>query len=193
MTAQQLKSAILQMAVQGKLVSQNPADEPASVLLERIRAEKQSLIKAGKIMGDKKATASDSLPYEKLANPPYELPTSWAWVSLENVCWLDNGNAHNGEKLPYLEARYLRGKKEAISQEFGILLQNGDKVILVDGENSGEVFDINERGYMGSTFRKLKHSQAINIEFLQFFLALHKKTLRENKIGSAIPHLNKKL
>ncbi|MDR0751787.1 MAG: restriction endonuclease subunit S, partial [Christensenellaceae bacterium] len=87
----------------------------------------------------------------------------------------------------------MRGKKEAISQESGILLQNGDKVILVDGENLGEVFDINERGYMGSTFRILKHSQAINNGFLEFFLALQKKKLRENKTGSAIPHLNKKL
>jgi type I restriction enzyme S subunit len=131
--------------------------------------------------------------YEKLENLSHEIPQNWALVSLETVCWLDNGNAHSGEKLPYLEARYLRGNKEAVSQECGTLLQSGDKVILVDGENSGEVFDINERGYMGSTFRILKHSQAINIEFLQFFLTLQKKMLRENKTGSAIPHLNKKL
>ncbi|MDR0751240.1 MAG: restriction endonuclease subunit S [Christensenellaceae bacterium] len=168
------KSKILDLAMRGKLVPQDPMDEPASELLARV-------------------TTSHKSNYEKLANPPYKLPTSWAWVCLENVCWLDNGNAHTGEKLPYLEALYLRGKKEAIIQESGILLQNGDKVILVDGENSGEVFDINERGYMGSTFRILKHSQAINIGFLQFFLALQKKKLHENKTGSAIPHLNKKL
>lgn len=54
MTAQQLKNSILQMAVQGKLVSQDPNDEPASVLLERIRKEKEQLIRDGKIKKNKK-------------------------------------------------------------------------------------------------------------------------------------------
>jgi len=74
MTAQQLKNSILQMAVQGKLVPQNPNDEPASVLLERIRAEKQQLVKEGKIKKSKNESviyrvqkdgdaASDNLPY----------------------------------------------------------------------------------------------------------------------------------
>ena len=68
MTAQQLKNSILQMAVQGKLVPQDPSDEPASALLERIKAEKQELIKAGKIKKDKKSSeifrgASRNLPY----------------------------------------------------------------------------------------------------------------------------------
>ncbi|MBQ7696027.1 MAG: hypothetical protein IJT50_13010, partial [Lentisphaeria bacterium] len=69
MTAQQLKNAILQMAVQGKLVPQDPNDEPASVLLERIRAEKEALIKAGKIRKEKNPSVifrgPDNLPYEK--------------------------------------------------------------------------------------------------------------------------------
>jgi type I restriction enzyme S subunit len=84
-------------------------------------------------------------------------------------------------------------KKEAVHQNSGILLENGDKVILIYGENSGEVFNISERGYIGSTFRILKHSQEIYIEFLQFFIDLQRKMLRENKTRSAIPHLNKKL
>lgn len=68
MTAQQLKNSILQMAVQGKLVPQDPNDEPASVLLQRIKAKKQELIKAGKIKKDKKSSeifrgATHNLPY----------------------------------------------------------------------------------------------------------------------------------
>ena len=71
MTAQQLKNSILQMAVQGKLVPQDPSDKPASVLLERIKAEKQELIKAGKIKKDKKSSeifrgAAHNLPYALL-------------------------------------------------------------------------------------------------------------------------------
>ena len=98
MTAQQLKNSILQMAVQGKLVPQIPSDEPASVLLERIRAEKEKLIKAGKIKKEKNPSVifrgSDNLPYEKTSKGirciadeiPFEIPDSWEWVCLEQIC-----------------------------------------------------------------------------------------------------------
>ena len=95
MTAQQLKNSILQMAVQGKLVPQDPNDEPAYVLLERIKAEKQELIKAGKIKKDKKTSeifrgASRNLPYafcEQVGKEirdiseevPFDIPDSWEW------------------------------------------------------------------------------------------------------------------
>ena len=73
MTAQQLKNSILQMAVQGKLVPQDPNDEPASVLLERIRAEKEHLIKEKKIKREKNPSVifrgADNLPYEKVGCP----------------------------------------------------------------------------------------------------------------------------
>ena len=98
MTAQQLKNSILQMAVQGKLVPQDPNDEPASVLLQRIKAEKQELIKAGKIKKDKKSSeifrgATHNLPYafcEQIGKEirdisdeiPFEIPDSWEWVRL---------------------------------------------------------------------------------------------------------------
>ena len=85
-----LKKSILQEAVQGKLVPQNPDDEPASVLLERIRAEKQALIKAGKIKRDKHESVivtRDKIPYEIIDGKerciadevPFELPESWCW------------------------------------------------------------------------------------------------------------------
>ena len=98
MTAQQLKNSILQMAVQGKLVPQDPNDEPASVLLQRIKAKKQELIKAGKIKKDKKSSeifrgATHNLPYaycEQIGKEirdisdeiPFEIPESWEWVRL---------------------------------------------------------------------------------------------------------------
>ena len=93
MTGQQLKKSILQMAVQGKLVPQNPNDEPASVLLERIRAEKEQLIKEGKIKKEKNPSiifrGADNLPYEKVGKNepvciadevPFDIPESWEWV-----------------------------------------------------------------------------------------------------------------
>ena len=98
MTAQQLKNSILQMAVQGKLVPQDPNDEPASVLLERIRAEKERLIKEKKIKREKNPSVifkgADNLPYEKIGDEvraladevPFDIPDSWEWVRLIDVC-----------------------------------------------------------------------------------------------------------
>ena len=98
MTAQQLKNSILQMAVQGKLVPQDPNDEPASVLLERIRAEKEKLIKEKKIKKEKNPSVifrgADNTPYEKIGDEvrslsdevPFDIPDSWEWVRLIDVC-----------------------------------------------------------------------------------------------------------
>ena len=93
---EQLKKSILQEAVQGKLVPQDPNDEPASVLLERIRAEKQALIKAGKIKKDKNESVifrRDNSHYEKLNGIerciddeiPFEIPNNWCWVRLGTI------------------------------------------------------------------------------------------------------------
>ena len=108
MTAQQLKNSILQLAVQGKLVPQDPNDEPASVLLERIRAEKEELIKAKKIKREKNPSVifrgADNTPYEKIGNNdpvsiadevPFEIPDTWEWVRLGDVFWHYTGKALN--------------------------------------------------------------------------------------------------
>ena len=99
MTAKELKASILDLAVRGKLVPQDPNDEPASVLLEKIRAEKQKLVKAGKIKKEKNPSeiyiASDGRPYEKFADGsetciedeiPFDLPPGWAWARLGDLC-----------------------------------------------------------------------------------------------------------
>ena len=98
MTGQQLKNSILQMAVQGKLVPQDPNDEPASVLLERIRKEKEQLIKEGKIKKDKNPSyifrGADNLPYEKVGKNepvciadevPFDIPETWEWTRVSSL------------------------------------------------------------------------------------------------------------
>ena len=104
MTGQQLKNSILQMAVQGKLVPQDPNDEPAAVLLERIRKEKEQLIKDGKIKKEKNPSyifrGADNLPYEKVGKNepvciadevPFEIPESWEWVRISTIFTLQAG------------------------------------------------------------------------------------------------------
>ena len=107
MNAQQLKNSILQLAVQGKLVPQDPNDEPASKLVERIRVEKEKLIKEKKVKPDKNPSyifkGSDNLPYEKVGNEvrciaeevPFEIPDSWEWVRLGSIL-----NVKGGKRLP---------------------------------------------------------------------------------------------
>ena len=81
MDTKKLRQKILDLAIRGKLVPQDPNDEPASVLLERIRTEKERLIKEGKIKRSKKS-ASDTPHYENL---PFEVPESWEWTTIEDV------------------------------------------------------------------------------------------------------------
>ena len=102
MTPEQLKASILQRAMEGKLVPQNPNDEPASELLKRIKAEKEKLISEGKIKRDKKETeifrSDDGKHYEKFADGstqeidvPYDIPNTWEWVRVGNICTTNIG------------------------------------------------------------------------------------------------------
>lgn len=83
MDTKKLRQKILDLAIHGKLVPQDPNDEPASVLLERIRAEKERLVKEGKIKKSKAAKTSDTPHYE---NVPFEVPDGWGWTTVENIC-----------------------------------------------------------------------------------------------------------
>ena len=102
MTPEQLKASILQRAMEGKLVPQNPNDEPASELLKRIKAEKEKLISEGKIKRDKKEPkifrGEDGKHYEKFADGsvqeikvPYDIPENWEWVKVGNICTTNIG------------------------------------------------------------------------------------------------------
>ncbi len=115
-----LRKSILQEAVQGKLVPQDPTDEPASVLLKRIRAEKEQLIKAGKIKRDKHESViirRDNSHYEKLDGIerciddeiPFEIPESWEWCRLKLVGITQTGNTPSkthpeyiGDEIPFI-------------------------------------------------------------------------------------------
>ena len=83
MDTKKLRQKILDLAIRGKLVPQDPNDEPASVLLERIKAEKERLIKEGKIKKSKKSAKTSDTPHYQ--NVPFEIPDNWVWTTLEEI------------------------------------------------------------------------------------------------------------
>ena len=124
---------------------------------------------------------------------PYQIPENWVWTRLGYVSKLSNGEKCEDERLPYLEVKYLRGKIEAKEKISGSVVEVGAKIILVDGENSGEVFHVYEKGYLGSTFREIDIPNGINNAFIEFYIGFFKNKFKSTKTGSAIPHLNKEL
>lgn len=115
-------------------------------------------------------------------------------VPLNSVCKLEKKDISNNGLLPYLEAKVIRGTKNPIFKNEGMFIAKGTLIILVDGENSGEVMVVPFNGYMGSTFRILHfNNDVINQDYLSFFILYNKQNLKDNKTGSAIPHLNKKI
>ena len=170
-TIEQAKIKILGLAIHGKLVPQDPEDEPAIELLRRINPQ---------------FTPCDNGHYT-------QLPQGWQLATMADICSLVDGEKLQGTEYPNLDVKYLRGGREAKMLNSGKFVSANTLMILVDGENSGEVFRTPIDGYQGSTFKQLSISAEMNEEYVLQVINLHRKALRENKVGSAIPHLNKKM
>ena len=166
----QTKNKILDLAIHGKLVPQDPNDEPAIELLKRINPD---------------FTPCDNGHYT-------QLPIGWEVVPMQMLCSLTDGKKLDGKEMPNLDVKYLRGERDFKTLTNGRYVAANNLLILVDGENSGEVFRTPIEGYQGSTFKQLHIAENIHTDYLLHVINLHRKSLRENKIGSAIPHLNKK-
>ena len=167
----QAKGKILDLAIHGKLVPQAPNDEPAVELLKRINPD---------------FTPCDNGHYP-------QLPDSWAVVPMQMLCSLTDGEKLDGKGMPNLDVKYLRGERDFKTLTNGRYVAANSLLILVDGENSGEVFRTPIEGYQGSTFKQLHINENMLAEYILHVINLHRKALRENKVGSAIPHLDKKL
>ena len=167
----QTKSKILGLAIHGKLVPQDPNDEPAIELLKRINPG---------------FTPCDNGHYT-------QLPDGWTIAPMQILCSLIDGDKQNGIERVNLDVKCLRGERDAKTLTSGKYVATKSLLILVDGENSGEVFRTPIEGYQGSTFKQLFINENMNSRYVLQVINLHRRILRENKVGSAIPHLNKKL
>jgi len=112
---------------------------------------------------------------------------------MQMLCSLTDGEKQSGIERIYLDVKYLRGEHDTKMLTAGKYAAANSLLVLVDGENSGEVFRTPIEGYQGSTFKQLTINSNMNTDYILQVINSHRKTLRENKIGSAIPHLNKKL
>ena len=164
-TIAQAKSKILDLAIHGKLVPQDPTDEPASELLKRINPKAE--------------ITCDNGHYQKL-------PEGWVITSMQTLCALVDGEKQNGIERINLDVKYLRGEREAKVLTSGKYTAANTLLILVDGENSGEVFRAPVDGYQGSTFKQLSIHEEVYTDYVLQVINLHRKTLRENKVGSRV-------
>ncbi len=216
-----LKKSILQQAVQGKLVPQNPNDEPASILLERIRTEKQALIKAGKIKKDKHESViitRDKIPYEIIDGKerciadevPFEIPDSWQWVHLYYIAASDLGKTLDKAKNKgnfqhylcsinvYWNGIDLSKVKEARFEDSELpkyLLKKGDLLICEGGEvGRCCVWDKDMPMYYQNALHRVRFYGNINPYYFKCLMELYKGIgiIEEHSKGVTIKHLVQK-
>ena len=208
MTGQQLKNSILQMAVQGKLVPQDPNDEPASVLLARIRKEKEELIKAGKIKKEKNPSyifrGADNLPYEKVGKNepvciadevPFDIPESWEWVKISDVFQTVMGQSPRGDSVSNLkngmefhQGKVFFGEKYISTSNQTTVsptkIAEPDSILLCVRAPVGKVNITNRTLCIGRGLCALKPLGGINIDFAFHLLEVYENIFVKQATGT---------
>ena len=180
MNTKALRQKILDLAIHGKLVPQDPNDEPASVLLERIKAEKELLIKEGKIKRTKRSkTACDKPHY------PYELPKGWCWCKLEEIVKITNGRSQ--KDVEDKEGLYpIYGSGGIIGKATEFLCEAGTTIIGRKGTINNPIF-VEERFWNIDTAFGMKPQYAISDKYF-FFFCQHFNFSKLDK-STAVPSL----
>ncbi|EAK2207305.1 restriction endonuclease subunit S [Campylobacter upsaliensis] len=157
--------------------------------------DKKALFKSQIQMLKKELTKCKEIVPLNLSEAPFTIPNSWAWVKLGDICEIISGEIIDlqEENLPLLDVKYLRSKGDKKLANSGNFANANDRLILMDGENSGEIFITKEKGFLGSTLKKLEFSSLSQVEFMDFMLLCYKDFFKGNKKGAAIPHLDRKL
>ena len=201
MDTKKLRQKILDLAIRGKLVPQDPNDEPASVLLERIRAEKERLIKEGKIKRSKKS-ASDTPHYE---NVPFEIPDSWEWTTIGEIASSilygvsESGvykllritdiqnNKVDWESVPFTD--YDEKKAQAY------LLEDGDILFARTGATVGKSYlveNLNEQAIYASYLIRVQTPSVILPSYIKYFFesGFYWEQISLNSVGIGQPNVN---
>ena len=200
------KSKILDLAIRGQLVPQDPDDEPASVLLERIRAEKEELIKQGKIKRDKKESVifrgEDNSYYEKIGDKvenisdeiPFELPDGWFFVRLKELWELISGrdlspseyNA-DGVGIPYITgaSNFVDGKVELARWTTSpqVITEAGDLLLTCKGTIGGMAFNDFGNAHIARQIMAIRNTFALNSEYLALCMRFYINAIKDAAKG----------
>ena len=206
MTAKQLKNSILQQAIQGKLINQNKEDEPASELLKRIKAEREKLIKSGKIKINKNISAiyrKGNSFYEKIENEeicideelPFEIPKTWEWVRMDNVFILNMGQSPKGDAvseinngIEFHQGKLFFGKKYIVKSNQKTLtptkLAPANSILLCVRAPVGKV-NITERELcIGRGLCSIQPLGKLNMDFAYYVLETYENIFIKKATGT---------
>ncbi|MCE8599567.1 restriction endonuclease subunit S [Bacteroides fragilis] len=208
MNTKKLRQKILDLAIHGKLVPQDPNDEPASVLLERIKAEKERLIQEGKIKRSKKSKVSSDTPHYE--NVPFEVPSSWMWTTLGEVgTWQSGGTpsrsnkSYYGGNIPWLKTGDLNDglitdipesiTEEAVSNSSAKLNPIGSVLIAMYGATIGKLGILTIPATTNQACCACVEYLGITQLYLFYFLLSQREAFVAKGGGGAQPNISKEI
>ncbi|MBE7614389.1 restriction endonuclease subunit S [Bacteroides fragilis] len=208
MDTKALRQKILDLAIHGKLVPQDPNDEPASVLLERIKAEKERLIKEGKIKRSKKSAKTSDTPHYE--NVPFEVPEGWMWTTLGVIgTWQSGGTpsrsnkSYYGGNIPWLKTGDLNDgyithipefiTEEAVVNSSAKLNPVGSVLIAMYGATIGKLGILTFPATTNQACCACIEYDAIDPMFLFYFLLSQRTAFIAKGGGGAQPNISKEI
>ena len=208
MDTKKLRQKILDLAIHGKLVPQDPNDEPASVLLERIKAEKERLIKEGKIKRSKKSAKTSDTPHYE--NVPFEVPNNWAWTTLGSIgTWQAGGTpsrsnkSYYGGNIPWLKTGDLNDglitnipesiTEEAVANSSAKINPTGSVLIAMYGATIGKLGILTFPATTNQACCACIEYFAITQHYLFYFLLSHRDIFIAKGGGGAQPNISKEI
>ena len=208
MDTKKLRQKILDLAIHGKLVPQDPNDEPASVLLERIKAEKERLIKEGKIKRSKKSAKTSDTPH--YGNVPFEVPEGWVWATLGEVgTWQSGGTpsrsnkTYYGGNIPWLKTGDLNDglisyipesiTEEAVANSSAKINPTGSVLIAMYGATIGKLGILTFPATTNQACCACIEFNAIIQLYLFYFLLSQRNEFIAKGGGGAQPNISKEI